>query len=270
MRLERLNAQLNSVALLNLHTYFTYLVFTSWLIYFLDVNRKDCAAFLNSLMNDCTCETWCICQVVKILNSDVHIWTDSPGNRYRVIQVFVLLYWHLVSIVDITTFYYLCTEPGGMHYLQTGDFAGAPEKLQSNMFAKKKSKARHIQKNVTNKQSNLLTHNTHEEQVFSTCVTAATTLTCWLVISVITLCNHSFSMERDRKKCLCLWEQASSRWCSLGVDNQLAFWAVGVTVSPAKSSGTCVQPSDAEVQQHMENGNIRQEGVRLSFSEFMF
>lgn len=227
MRLERLNAQLNSVALLNLHTYFTYLVFTSWLIYFLDVNRKDCAAFLNSLMNDCTCETWCICQVVKILNSDVHIWTDSPGNRYRVIQVFVLLYWHLVSIVDITTFYYLCTEPGGMHCLQTGDFAGAPEKLQSNMFAKKKSKARHIQKNVTNKQSNLLTHNTHEEQVFSTCVTAATTLTCWLVISVITLCNHSFSMERDRKKVLVLVGTSQQQVMQSGSGQSISFLGGG-------------------------------------------
>lgn len=125
------------------------------------------------------------------------------------------------------------------------------------------------QKNVTNKQSNLLTHNTHKEQVFSACVTAAATLTCWLVISVITLCNHSFSTGRERKKKV-LVETSQKQLMQSGSGQSISFFGGGITVSLFKSSGICMQPSGIEAQQHMENGNIRQEVVRLSFSEFMF
>lgn len=109
---------------------------------------------------------------------------------------FLLRYWHLVSIVYIITLHYLSAAPEGMHCLQTGDFAGTLIKLHSNIFREKN--ASNLQKTNPNKRRHLSTRKpSRTQKVFSAYVTAVATLTCRVVISVITLCNHSFSMGRE-------------------------------------------------------------------------
>lgn len=96
--------------------------------------------------------------------------------------------------------------------MQTGDFAETPLKLHSNIIRKNKTKRESPTENVKQMKTFVNTQPPRKQKVFSTYVTAVATLTCRGVVSVITLCNHPFSMGREsgEKMRLCLLEQASS------------------------------------------------------------